>query len=566
MPGTSREYMGVATIGTASIYQVTGVPAFQAAQGSLAMRTDVAEVYQNTNGGSTWGLVGGGGSGLPFVATNEYYIDNSATDDPTNRIYDSIVTALDAADTELPAETAVVIRLREGQEHVWDMDGDAADGQRNITFYSHNFVNNATGSEAVLVMQNQLASASGYSPTMMSFQNLIISKSVDSFEMAAPRNFEFRGCAFQDGMEMLISSSEDDEIEIFFTLCTFLEEDGLFAGRFPLLLILEDGDMDSRVVMDKCRIDLTEQGAVTTQSMVRMNADAANRSVEYIDCTLEIFGADQGGGTLGAIGAPWECTGSLASPVASVSFLNTNLRVYVGVAGELFNQGSGVIEVEWNNATLGVQCIDALNDYSELYIGFRTDVGLNDLTILRSEISQSGGDLGSLPNDAPIGTIAFAQVQASEAQQRDVIWRMNSVDPTSPRLFWAGPNQTNYWSAQTEEADPTVRASMILQDLNHVPVTVEDDGQYQVVVTATANETTNAGEAILQLYALVRVVSGTISVADSVLEVKIDSSAGELTVAATADNVQDGIGITVSQGTELGFYDWFITSSVQRVA
>lgn len=60
---TSRIYMSVATIGTTSIYSGTGVPAFTAARGSLAMRTDVAELYQNTDGAATWVLIGSGGSG-----------------------------------------------------------------------------------------------------------------------------------------------------------------------------------------------------------------------------------------------------------------------------------------------------------------------------------------------------------------------------------------------------------------------------------------------------------------------------------------------------------------------
>jgi len=45
----------------------TGVPAGTGAQGSLYMRTDVAQVYQNTDGATAWSQLGGGG-GIPVFS------------------------------------------------------------------------------------------------------------------------------------------------------------------------------------------------------------------------------------------------------------------------------------------------------------------------------------------------------------------------------------------------------------------------------------------------------------------------------------------------------------------
>lgn len=68
-----RAYFGIVSIGNTDIYQVTGVPVFTARLGSLAIRSDVAELYQNTDGATAWSLIGGGGttgvSRLPFAVT-----------------------------------------------------------------------------------------------------------------------------------------------------------------------------------------------------------------------------------------------------------------------------------------------------------------------------------------------------------------------------------------------------------------------------------------------------------------------------------------------------------------
>lgn len=57
-----REYFEIVTIDDVSIYSTASQPAFVAAQGSLAMRTDVAQLWQNTDGNTTWVQIGSGGA------------------------------------------------------------------------------------------------------------------------------------------------------------------------------------------------------------------------------------------------------------------------------------------------------------------------------------------------------------------------------------------------------------------------------------------------------------------------------------------------------------------------
>lgn len=59
---TSRIYTSVITVGTISIYQVNADPngVLSASLGSLAVRNDTAVTYQNTDGGTTWAVVGSG--------------------------------------------------------------------------------------------------------------------------------------------------------------------------------------------------------------------------------------------------------------------------------------------------------------------------------------------------------------------------------------------------------------------------------------------------------------------------------------------------------------------------
>jgi hypothetical protein len=58
----SRIYTSVVTVGNVNIYQVSGNPdgSLEAPQGSLAI-DDAAALYQNTDGGTSWSGVGGGG-------------------------------------------------------------------------------------------------------------------------------------------------------------------------------------------------------------------------------------------------------------------------------------------------------------------------------------------------------------------------------------------------------------------------------------------------------------------------------------------------------------------------
>lgn len=69
----ARIYTSVVTIGNVSIYQVNADPngVLTASLGSIAIRSDAApgNLYQNSDGGTTWVPVGGGGGGEDLAAT-----------------------------------------------------------------------------------------------------------------------------------------------------------------------------------------------------------------------------------------------------------------------------------------------------------------------------------------------------------------------------------------------------------------------------------------------------------------------------------------------------------------
>jgi hypothetical protein len=59
---SGRIYVDVVTIGSINVYTVNSDPsgALSAPQGSLAIRTDTAQTWQNRNGGTTWTLLNSG--------------------------------------------------------------------------------------------------------------------------------------------------------------------------------------------------------------------------------------------------------------------------------------------------------------------------------------------------------------------------------------------------------------------------------------------------------------------------------------------------------------------------
>lgn len=79
-------------------------------------------------------IPGGGAGASPFVATNEWFVDNTAVADAAMRIFPTIPLALADITAVLPATEAALLRLREGQTHPWD--GTALPTDRPIEIYS----------------------------------------------------------------------------------------------------------------------------------------------------------------------------------------------------------------------------------------------------------------------------------------------------------------------------------------------------------------------------------------------------------------------------------------------
>lgn len=84
----SRIYTSVVTVGDIEIYQVGSNPngSLEARQGSLAVRNDTALVYQNTDGGTTWAQLGGGGSFEYDVVTVLGAASGDLSAEPTRNI------------------------------------------------------------------------------------------------------------------------------------------------------------------------------------------------------------------------------------------------------------------------------------------------------------------------------------------------------------------------------------------------------------------------------------------------------------------------------------------------
>lgn len=76
------------------------------------------------------------GSASPFVATNEFWIDNTIVDSPVNealREFSLISLALAAINGgSVPAGLPFVLRVREGQTHLWDGTGYLGDRQGTL--------------------------------------------------------------------------------------------------------------------------------------------------------------------------------------------------------------------------------------------------------------------------------------------------------------------------------------------------------------------------------------------------------------------------------------------------
>jgi hypothetical protein len=56
---------------------------------------------------------------ISFLAPNEYYVDTSGVDNSDIRFYSSLALAITAAETEQVSNEGYVIRLKEGQTHLW---------------------------------------------------------------------------------------------------------------------------------------------------------------------------------------------------------------------------------------------------------------------------------------------------------------------------------------------------------------------------------------------------------------------------------------------------------------
>lgn len=84
----ARIYTAIVSVGDINIYQVGSSPngALEAPQGSLAVRNDTAEVWQNTDGSTAWTQLGGGGSFEYDTVTELSAASGDLSAEPTRNI------------------------------------------------------------------------------------------------------------------------------------------------------------------------------------------------------------------------------------------------------------------------------------------------------------------------------------------------------------------------------------------------------------------------------------------------------------------------------------------------
>jgi hypothetical protein len=117
------------------VYYVDTNPSgsLDAPPGSIA--SGPAGFFVNLDGTSSWSPVSTQNSDI-FVAPNEYYVDPTQPSEPESRQYQTVSAAISASETEQPAGQAVVLHLREGLTHSWDLSGFAALSTRRYSIYS----------------------------------------------------------------------------------------------------------------------------------------------------------------------------------------------------------------------------------------------------------------------------------------------------------------------------------------------------------------------------------------------------------------------------------------------
>lgn len=558
-----REYFSVITVGDTNIYQVTGVPAFVAPQGSLALRSDTAALYQNTDGATTWTLVGGGSGGLPFVATNEWYVDATAAASASDRIFPTVEAALDDADSVLAATETVLIRLREGQVHVWDMStGAAADGTRSLLFYGHGITiaANSAGFAAPvrpvhLSLTGTLA-ASITTPTIQ-FTNLNL---IHATTMSIPGPWEcaLRACTFSNALIVELDKSLAD-VGFFMIDCDGYADLSGFPAPAPFSLSVTAGAFFALVDITRSRI---ETGGDDPYAPM-FAGGTGGLSIFQIQQSM-IFGLYDG----------IEPTGFYDTGESSAFiFMDTKMLVSFGTTATLFSEtGVGVLTAAYVDFTVQITT-PPFDSSTALTWGSRTDgenaLGLppNCVRILRSVTIGDG-----LPLDAPMGCLADDMgvptgFSTTWIKQGDPVSAV-AADPDNVAEVWKTANQGNVWTASTGAGSPDTvpMARFNSGSATDYPVRIgiaAAPSYYRVFAEIQVDGPN--GISLIELEGLVEVdIAGTVTnVAPPVMTAVIDTSGGLHTATLTP-----GVGVfelTVDQGAPSGTSTrWSATTHITR--
>lgn len=522
----------------------------------------------------------GGGTGLPFVATNEWYVDTLAVADATNRIFPTILGAITDANGVLPATLPIVIRLREGQTHAMALGGVGIDGTRNILIYSHDadipsgtIPLTLTQPAATLSMSGTLA-ASVTTPVLQ-FTGLKLTHTGASITFPGPWQVHFR-LSVTTFMNIILDTSATD-VGLLFTEFDAVKSLVFGSTAHPLVVTNSGGVGSATTKFVRSRVQMGDYNFAAPVAMAPCfvsgtTAGLASTSFSYEDTLLEIPvlpGVDD-------VASVWSTEGLM-----NVDFVGqcTLLFGQVGGTVNVFAEvgvGENRVSYQHLDVSLATQSADTS---TVMTWGARTDGEHfggpfppplpNRIRLLRSN-TISGG----LPVDMPNGTLADdpgTERDTSWVKRGDPITAAAAGAANAPEIWLTGDGGS-HWSQTTTVGVPS--APMDLLNAGPVvsttfPLRLTTDGIYMVSVTASGAQVSGAGSpagALFQIDALVDVVGGVVALLGvPTTTTLVDTTGGAygvvIAIAAT------GFGLTVSQGASpASTVLWDSTSHTQEVS
>jgi len=541
-----------------------------------------AGVVATDAGAGTTNVTIPGGAGLPFVATNEWYIDTLAIADAPNRIFPTVAAAIADANAVLPATTPILLRLREGQTHAMPLGAVGIDGTRSVLLYSHDAnvpvgslgFGGPTPAAATLSMSGVLP-ASVTSP-ILQFTGLKVTSSAP-ITIPGPWVAHFKSC--ETPLLNVIADKSLATVAILFTDFDAIKT----TSVHPLITTTADdalGTAQSFWVFNRCRIQMGDFDFFAPAAMAPIfisgitpvgdPADPATRW-QFIDTLLEVPVVP----LVDDIASIWTAAG-----IAYIEFGGSSSLILGQVGGSVnvFSE-TGVGENLVTYKDLDVRVGTTLSEgATTMTWGARTDA--ENFTGPPTTPSPQGNGIrfrrsttivGGIPLDMPNGCIAD-----DPGTGREVSWIKQS-DPIEALVaggrpqIWLTSGGGTRMIRTTTVGGPTLPLGLVNPGTGISPVffplrLTGTDTIYQVKAIISAAHIAVPTTAQIEISAQISVVAGVPAVLGAILTtVVVDTSAGAFTAVLAA--VAGGFDITASQGASgLATVLWNAEVQVQEVS